>query len=308
MNLKAVFSILKRTIAESTKGWIWKWLLNSVGAFCAILLIGKNFFNLTVGFSVILGLILIAGLLSLRFLMIGIKNSFKYLHDLYQESFFGDAIILLKDAFAKINHFRKSENLKRHQQPGDYEFSDVNFMETMIFLCNSLKEIFNKRNGKKFSVSIKVPLSGHVNESTALQNLCRDPEHNARDTELYKSTKHTIIGNTPFRKITNSILNGDRKKFHYINNDIERTEDYDNSSKECHPNGILPYKSELVYPIVPQIWQDNKSYECHGFICLDCDQKNGFQSKYDVAMIQGVADGIYDILSWRSQQKKITNV
>ena len=34
-----------------------------------------------------------------------------------------------------------------------------------------------------------------------------------------------------------------------------------------------------------------------GFLCVDCDKKNAFDERgYDVPMVEGVVDGIYDII------------
>lgn len=55
----------------------------------------------------------------------------------------------------------------------------------------------------------------------------------------------------------------------------------------------LPYKSEIVVPIIPSY---AKQYDIIGFLCVDCEHSNKFDPIYDPALIEGVADGIYDIL------------
>ena len=74
-----------------------------------------------------------------------------------------------------------------------------------------------------------------------------------------------------------------------------------NSSIECYPDGILPYSSELVYPIVPIKGNETNQKDLKGFICIDCNKPNKFdESRYDIPMVQGVADGIYDIFANRN--------
>lgn len=33
-----------------------------------------------------------------------------------------------------------------------------------------------------------------------------------------------------------------------------------------------------------------------GFLCVDCEQGDRFDEKYDPVLLEGVVDGIYDIL------------
>lgn len=223
--------------------------------------------------------------------MIAIGKNYRYR---IKESIYGDAIILLKDSFAYAHLYRKTAG---HQ--------DEEFMRAMIKFCENLKKIFDKKTRSKCSVSIKVPIKTNiVVEGTSLENLCRDPEnHRTRDTVVYSKTNHTIIGNTAFQKSLNNVLKNNSKKY-YINNSISKLGDnYDNTSRDCYADGKLPYDSELVYPIVPIFNLDEQNIECCGFLCIDCVHPNSFDEYYDVAIIQGVADGIYDLISQRNITK-----
>ena len=164
-----------------------------------------------------------------------------------------------------------------------------------------------KKQKKKCSVSIKVPTKGSVDSATHMHNLCRDSiATKTRDTDVYRKTNHTIIGNTAYQKIVNNILKGNKDKFYYLNNNINGNNDYENTSKDVYADGKLPYESELVYPIIPLSWEKGTtSYECIGFICVDCEEKDVFDNKYDVAIVSGVADGIYDIITLRNNLKEV---
>jgi hypothetical protein len=287
MNIKALFEVLWKSIIDSFSGKIWKWLLGSSGALFSLLLFGKNFLNTTLEFSFKIGIVFLISLFIIRFILFLSRNSFKYLHNLYRDSKYGDAIIFLKDGFAKTHAFRKKEPK-----------TDEDFMKTMVYLCDNIQKAFNGKNSCKCSVSIKVPVKGALTEQTSVVNLCRDSENSKlRDNPNYKAIDHTIIGNTPFRKVLNNVLRNNPNGFFYLNNDIASTKDYDNTSKEVYPNGILPYNSEIVVPIIPTERDNVKTYETLGFLCVDCVHKNKFDPKYDVPLIEGVADGIYDILS-----------
>ncbi|MGD1945876.1 MAG: hypothetical protein ACFB0A_06380, partial [Croceivirga sp.] len=232
----------------------------------------------------------------LRFVVIALKESIKYFHSVYQESVYGEAIILLKHSFAEAHFYRKTP-----------EFNNEDFMRSMIVFCNNLKKIYDRITKVDCSVSIKVPVKGsRVDAQTLLKNLTRDKDHVSRDTKIYESTNHTILGNSAFSNCLDSVLKGNKEKF-YINNDVNQEKNYLNSSKVCYNDGILPYNSELVHPIVPLKTVDNKNFDCHGFICVDSTKSNAFQSKYDSAILEGVADGIYDIIEQLNSQPNVNN-
>lgn len=287
------FTVYK-SFKESFRGKIWKWLLSGIGGLVAILLLGKNFFKLEIATSILLGISIIFSLYFVRLIALFFVNLTKYLHYNYKESVYGDAIITLKDSFSKVHSLRRLETIP-----------DKEFIETMIVFCNNLKVIFDKKTKKKCSVSIKVPSKGVMEERTIVNNLCRDSiATKVRDTDIYRNTKHTIIGNTPYQKILNNLIKEKKDELFYMNNSINTSKDYENTSKDVYENGILPYESELVCPIIPQVWdKKGNNYDCLGFICIDCDSKNVFDDKYDVAIVAGVADGIYDIITLRNSQK-----
>ena len=287
MNIKIVLVIFWKTAKESIYGKSWKFLFGGLGSFIALLLLGKNFLGTSLQTSIIIGIGILSFLFIIRFTLLGIRNSVKHLHEYYRESKYGDAIILLKEAFSKFHWLRKKS-----------EYSDEELMSCLIFLCDKLQVLFSRKNFSDCSVSIKVPIKGNITADTPVKNLCRDSSHKAkRDTPNYQAINHTIIGNTAFIKVLNNVLRGSKKGFHYFNNCIQDTKDYENTSREAHESGMLPYNSEIVVPIIPSIPDDNKNYDLIGFLCVDCESEHKFDDYYDPALIEGVADGIYDILS-----------
>ena len=282
--------MFKITLKQTISGSIWKFLVGSFGAVITILLIGKNFLDMTVQKSVIFGIAMLLVLFVLRYLYFLIRNIIIYIHNVYVDSIWGKAIIDLKTAYSQIHFIRNKE-----------EFTEREFVESMIVFCNTLKVIFDRKTKSNCCVSIKVATTEDERlETLEVKNLCRDTEHSNRDTAKYAETRHTIIGNTPYRVIVNKLLKGNQKHLAYINNQINNTPDYDNTSRDCYNNGVLPYQSELVYPIVP-IKGDNV-LKLKGFICIDCNQENKFEEdRYDIPMVQGVADGIYDLFVNRNR-------
>lgn len=249
---------------------------------------------MTVENSVRMGIYLFVGLFLLRYIYFVLQNTVIYIHNAYIDSIWGKAIVDLKDAYSEIHFIRKKE-----------QFDDNEFMRTMILFCDTLKKIFDRKTKANCCVSIKVPVTEDEQlETLEVKNLCRDTLHTHRDTAQYASIRHSIIGNTPYQKIVNKLLKGNQKNLAYINNDIEHTPGYDNTSIECYPNGILPYKSELVYPIIPIKVINSNNIKMKGFICIDCDQKNKFdENRYDIPMVEGIADGIYDLFVKRNKDR-----
>ena len=290
INYRELFRALGISFTKAFKWNVWKWLLtSSIGAFSGTLKFGERFFDLDLERSVKYAVIVLIGLFFLRFTLIFIKESFKYFHETYRNSVFGEAIIILKDSFANTHAYRKN--------PGH---DDTEFMRIMMTFCNNLRDIYNKITDGECSVSIKVPkYDPNVTEHTVLMNLTRDVKHNGRDTQQYSDTKHTLIGNTAFTYCFNKVMTNTKEK-HYVNNNINETDNYESTSKDCHENGILPYNSELVIPIVPIKSDKLENNDCHGFLCIDCVKKGAFKSKYEIALLEGVADGIYDLISERN--------
>lgn len=294
MNYRTVAKVVKQSLKDTIAGSFWKWFVGSIGALLGVFGLGKNFFGLSVLESVIWGGLILAALFILRLVFFGAKNSLKHFHEVYKNSIYGDAIIILKESFAQAHAYRKSLGYREEE-----------FIAIMLIFCNNLKTIYDKITRGNCCVSIKIPLQDiAVHEKTVLKNLTRDVKHKSSDSDEYKGTKHTLIGNTAFSYTLGKVLEKSKEKY-YINNDVKGSENYLNTSKNSVPDGILQYESELVHPIIPIISHNNKDFDCVGFICIDCDKKNAFiDTKYQIAIIEGVADGLYDIISQVNQNKE----
>lgn len=308
-------------IRSCTKGKILTFFVGSFGGAIGTCLFGKNFFDLSISYSVFLGISIFFTACLINFLYELNKNinehvrlksqnnelsqnysklndDFNKLNENYNKlaheeicnkessCTYGQAIIDMKDIISHIHALKKNKN-----------FNEDDFMNAMIQLCNSLKKIFDRNTHANCSVSIKVPT---LNNScslpdTVLRNLCRDSEHHQRNTTKYNNTKHTIIGNTPYIIIVNKLSGNNKTGYEYVNNNISESQDYLNTSKIAY-DGVLPYESEFVYPIRPIQPIENTDFA--GFICVDCNEKNKFDrnNKFDIAIMECIADEIYDIM------------
>lgn len=290
MELKynAFFNILQISFLNAFKWKIGKWISTGggVGLITSVIIpFGLKEWKWEYVTAIKYALIAVIVLYLIRFIAIFIKESLKYFHLVYKESAYGNAIILLRDSFAEAHYYRKTP-----------DFQDKEFMSSMMIFCNNLKICFDSITNSKCSVSIKVPIKdAKVGEHTILKNLTRDQQNSKRDTKQYQEIEHTIIGNSAFSSCLDNVLK-DRPKKYYINNDVNHENNYRNTSKECYNDGILPYNSELVFPIIPLKKTDRDNFDCHGFICIDSDKTNSFDEKYSPAIVSGVADGIYDLI------------
>ena len=288
--LKSVKKISSQVISSP-----FKFLWNSIGAVFAILLFGKNFLGMNVEKSIYFGIFIYVLVIGIYLGFLVIRESIIALHGRFVDSVWGSAIIVLKESYAEIHYLQKTN------------YDDNELVETLQTLCDNMKKLFDKKTKGDCSVSIKVPIQEYDNlESVEFRNLCRDNAHRQRNTEQYQKTRHTVIGNTPYTHIVNHLTNGQTsmKTLAYVNNDIRNSGNYMNTSQPCYPNGVFPYQSELVYPIIPMRNVDNKYTMC-GFICIDCDRKYAFDNTpYEIDLIQGVADEIYGLIVSRIYKVK----
>ena len=287
-------TVISNAFKDTVQFKIWKYLIGGVGPIVAVLTIGQKFFNLTILQSSTYGILGVIACFFAIFMWYLLTYTCAYVHNCFVDSIWGDAIKILQKSYSEVHRLERKE-----------EVDDADFMSVLILFCNSLKKIFDKKTKGNTSVSIKVLVSKDTITATNYQdvlefkNLCRDTEHNDRNTEAYKSIKHTLLQNTPYIvSVTNLMRNNDN--YGYINNNIPDSKHYFNSSKGAHKNGVLPYKSELVYPIVPASRDhitENDFSDLVGFICIDCDKINVFdEDRYDIPVIKGVADELYNII------------
>ncbi|HLA56328.1 MAG TPA: hypothetical protein VK623_09525 [Flavobacterium sp.] len=288
---KVLLKKLLTSMREAFRWPVWKWLVTgSFGGIYTFIKFGKDAFNIEWKESVSYALLCLLILYTFRVTLLFSAKFLEYYHDVSKNSVYGEAIIILKDSFALAHSYRKL---------GVYD--DKEFMIIMITFCNDLQRIFELIIKGECSVSIKIPMHAKtVTEHTVLSNLTRDVKNKGRSTVQYENIKHTLIGNTAFSYALNKVVINSKDKF-YLNNEVNDTKNYSNTSKECYADGVLPYNSELVMPIVPVYNEKNPTkFDCHGFICIDSSKKKAFGSKYEVAILEGVADGIYDIMSQRN--------
>lgn len=221
----------------------------------------------------------------LRFMYYLIKYSFIYIYALYMDSQWGNMLKIMKAHQNSINSILRQ----------DYDESEIK--KVIVTILNEQSRWLSHFLSSDSSMSIKVPknMSDGLN-SWELNNLFRDSNHDSRDTDRYRNIKHTIIHNTPFSRVIAHITSNDPKHISYINEDIPKSNNYENTSIQVYPDQMLPYQSEIVSPIM--LYKLNDAQKCNGFLCMDCSDANrfGIQREYLCAINEMLAEMIYPVI------------
>ena len=223
---------------------------------------------------------------------------------------YGEAIKKLNDAFAKTH------TLRRANEPP----SGKDLMETLTFLCGQLQQVFALKTGKNCSVCIKVAQDlDLVEENADMVTLCRDPRSNQdpvrRRVDYRPDVKHKVTDNTCFFEIFREL--GKVEDKYYFNDHTSKDRRYRNTSLLVHQEAVegtqeerlkkgrLPYETVLVAPISPLHFRHGDSPWIYGFLCIDSPTPHVFNETYDLAILQGVADGIFDLVGRFLRPRKV---
>lgn len=285
--MKQVFlQALSQTFSSSRLKFLFG---SSVTAVIGTLLIGHTLFGIDKIDSIKYGIIAVFAVFILMFLYFFVGYTLRYLVIRYKESIYGEALTMTSSAISRINHLKRLDS-----------FNDEEFKRCLIYTCQQLKGHFDKKNKSTCSVSIKVAVDSEVTANTKVVNICRDHDSLHRDTEQYNLIPHYIFQNTCFNNILSNLLQSKKSELYYHNDNIPNAKDYQNTSKGSYKDGMLPYKSELVVPIIPLHSLETNTYNIIGFICVDCVDKNKLTDKYDVTVLQLISEGMYDLFeAWR---------
>lgn len=201
---------------------------------------------------------------------------------------YGKSHAYLSAAFAIIHKMNRVENLT-------FEMAVAELGK----FCTLIKEFFEVKNGAKCACCIKILIKGDNLEHGDFRviTLCRDSRSDV-DREPATATRiHTVKHNTCFLHFFENINNHEGKYF--FSNDLTAQLEYQNSSIDYYRNSTqgpwkLPYKSEIVVPLIAKIPDDNTPVL--GFFCVDSEGVGNFNSEFDPEMLIGVADGLYNTL------------
>lgn len=210
------------------------------------------------------------------------------------------------DAYGAINiGFSHLHRLRRIENP-----SLGQILPALEKLCDEVSNAFGRIYGSKIGVCIKFIVND--NGRPRCQTLVRDSNSNAqsRKSGSQDTIKHWIDANSDFEFIYNNFDNDNEETSYYIEQHLPTCRDYKNTRLKtgwkprsfflCPErygrkwNWPLQYKSTLIVPIVPLIANDQSQEAIRGFLCADSPSEGIFNKFYDVDIMKGVADGIYN--------------
>lgn len=316
-------AVLVATIISAIKDFIKSfktikaWAIGSCGAFYALK--DKLFKDLSAAFPdflpeqpiiKVLVFVLIALLIFLIYYLVKhffIQSWRRYIL-IKRESVYGNAIVLLSHGYAKI-----------HRNRG----KDLSIEEVKAILsefCDKIREIYEFKTKAKCSVSIKTIVdlkieNNGINFDTRVVNLIRDSKCHKRYSKEYDDIEHNIANNTCYERIISKFFSNKYDEMYFLSNDIPSISEYENSSFQLFPDYTLEvrgneqsrrvkyplkYKSELVVSLTPLIKDKKTTHPILGFLCVDCEleKQEVFNSRYDVPLLQGVSDGLYDFIKF----------
>ncbi|MBI5913803.1 MAG: hypothetical protein HY842_00360 [Bacteroidetes bacterium] len=292
-------------LAWSNFRLVLKWWITYVGgAFGSLWSFKTNVFEKYPFVRILLAFFVLAfSLFLLLFLRFFFIESWRKYILLRRESIYGNAIVLLSQSFSKLHSLRKKKTLEKK------EVKDV-----LEAFCDNLSAIYEKKTKSKCGVSIKVfsQCYSDLNFQSEVFTLCRNENTRSRYTNRVEPI-HTIARNTGYQRILSNFYSDKKDQLYFLCNDLPGYGEYDNSSFDVYPalpddakrdvtirrdKWPLEYKSELIVALTPMEPENVTEFHVVGFLCIDCKLDKGeiFEEKYDVALVRGVADGVYDLI------------
>ncbi len=211
------------------------------------------------------------------------------------------AFNILNQGFAELHELERSES----PEP----LIKFNYLEKF---SDALAQTFSHITNAQCSVCIKV--LSEYNNRLEVWTLVRDSVSNnsrpLQKKDKAKNLHHWVDANTDFITIIQNMASAKKPYFCCNNllwlNGYKNTRIADNSKQVSNNFTVsqfhkmrtwpLPYRSSFVVPIIPGYFNSNRYGKLAGFLCIDSQQTGIFKEKYDLSIIQGVADGLYNVL------------
>lgn len=289
---------------------IWDYiimLIGTLGSFASIIALSVFFNQLsTEGWIAVLFL----GVLCMFF----VAYNFWLLTRYRKKTKYADSYGAINIGFSHLHRLRRVKDLTIEQ-----------ILPELEKLCDEVSNAFCKIYGSSIGVCIKFIVND--NGRPRCETLVRDSNSNAksRKSGSQDTTKHWIDANSDFEFIYNNFNDDNVDTSYYLEHHLPNCHDYKNTriktgwkppklflfpEKYARKwNWPLPYKSTLIVPIVPLIANDQSQEAIRGFLCADSPSEGIFNKYYDVDIMKGVADGIYNQIDLIKQltEKKIKN-
>jgi hypothetical protein len=229
--------------------------------------------------------------------------------------------------FLTINHSRNSKygaalntitsgfaNIHELNRYNEQQLTADMIRQHLKDMCTNISYAFTIICGYKVACCIKIMTPTEEKSNYLLKTLCRDNHDGVTRGKPDFRADHFLNVNSDFKTLFNDIRTG--KSRFFISNRINWLYDYENSSFESYGGKIrmtgnsifdffilakqtlwwpLPYKSTIIVPIIPVNYKPTD--EILGFLCVDSRNMFVFKRYYDVDLLIGLADGIYNTVN-----------
>jgi len=244
--------------------------------------------------------ILFIGFLSIYFLLDSI-----FLRTIWSRSVkYGEVLPVLNNAFSNIHQLLRQEDITIEK-----------IISTLRDFCTELALVLSTVSGTRCSVCIKILESDDQSNRLKVYTLCRDSHSEINRTHRQEADiDHWVDKNTDFLYILNNLQQYGNTYF--ISNKLPFLINYQNTSFQYyygtdHPKESdtlilnyflrnwrwnLPYKSTIVVPLCPYREKERTINNLVGFLCVDSPRLYAFKTDYDLHIMMGVADGLYNII------------
>lgn len=214
-------------------------------------------------------------------------------------------VIRYSDVFEDLNvAFSELHNIDRGNTP-----TVELIVDKLGYVCDNIAQAFNKLNGHNIGVCIKI--LSLQNKRPIVLTLVRDKKSitNNRNTGQTDKTIHYLDLNSDFEFIYSHFEDDNFDTSFYYEANLPVCKDYKNTRLKSNwaPKSFFPminfsrrrnwplkYKSTMVVPIVPLKADEQSQNAIRGFLCIDSPYENSFNVKYDVNILKGICDGLYN--------------
>jgi hypothetical protein len=221
-----------------------------------------------------------------------------------RNSKYGEALNTITSGFANIHDL--------HRYTSAQLVSEM-IKQRLKEMCTNISYGLTIITGYKVSCCIKI-MSPAKEKDYLLSTLCRDSHDGVTRSRPDFKIEHFLNQNSDFKTLLNDLRTG--KSRFFVSNKLNWLRDYENSSFDPYggkPNRggnwffdlflvakqtiwwPLPYKSTIIVPIIPVNYKPTD--EILGFLCVDSPNMFVFKRYYDVDLLVGLADGIYNTVN-----------
>jgi uncharacterized membrane protein len=239
--------------------------------------------------------VLFLGIISLFFLSYNLYLISKYRKRVKYANVFQEINI----AFSQLHSIDRKETISAEL-----------IIQNLTFLCEFISHAFKKINDCEIGVCIKYLT--YENKRPKAETLVRDSNSkvNGRKTGKNDTKNHWLDSNSDFDFIYSNFDNENIDTTFYYERCLPTKKGYINTrlDKNWVKENKIPfienylrkkawplwYRSTLVVPIVPINADEQSQQMIRGFLCIDAPKSNTFYPQFDVNILKGISDGLYN--------------